>query len=215
MFIALILVVSYFSLTSGSFSVRPAEPLSTLFQIDPNPQYEVLLFDLRLPRVVMATIIGLGLGIAGAVIQAITRNGLADPGILGINAGAGAGIVAFMLLFQGQKEVTSILAAMGMPFRIDRRTDCGDPDLHICMAQRQFRFRKNYFGRNRDQFRIQRTVFVFIIKNGPARLSNGHGVEKRKHLVCQLDVYHSRSPMDAAVYTDSYRQVPLARHHSF
>lgn len=56
----------------------------------------------------MGAIIGLGLGIAGAVIQAITRNGLADPGILGINAGAGAGIVAFMLLFQGQKEVTSI-----------------------------------------------------------------------------------------------------------
>lgn len=93
LFIALILVVSYFSLTSGSFSVRPAELLSTLFQIDPNPQYEILLFDLRLPRVVMAAIIGLGLGIAGAVIQAITRNGLADPGILGINAGAGAGIV--------------------------------------------------------------------------------------------------------------------------
>lgn len=77
--IALILVVSYFSLTSGSFSVRPAELLSTLFQINPNPQYEILLFDLRLPRVVMAAIIGLGLGIAGAVIQAITRNGLADP----------------------------------------------------------------------------------------------------------------------------------------
>ncbi|AMK70837.1 MULTISPECIES: iron ABC transporter permease FeuC [Bacillus] len=115
LFSALILVVSYFSLTSGSFSVRPAELLSTLFQIDPNPQYEILLFDLRLPRVVMAAIIGLGLGIAGAVIQAITRNGLADPGILGINAGAGAGIVAFMLLFQGQKEVTSIAAAMGMP----------------------------------------------------------------------------------------------------
>ncbi|UTL72918.1 iron ABC transporter permease FeuC [Bacillus halotolerans] len=114
--IVLILLVSYFSMTSGSFSVRPTEPLSTLFQINPNPQYEVLLFDLRLPRIVMAAIIGLGLGIAGAVIQAITRNGLADPGILGINAGAGAGIVAFMLLFQGQKEVTSIVAAMGMPF---------------------------------------------------------------------------------------------------
>ncbi|KAF1678930.1 MULTISPECIES: iron ABC transporter permease FeuC [Bacillus] len=116
LFITLILIVSYFSLTSGSFSVLPAELLSTLFQINPNPQYDILLFDLRLPRIVMAAIIGLGLGIAGAVIQAITRNGLADPGILGINAGAGAGIVTFMLLFQGQKEVTSIVAAMGMPF---------------------------------------------------------------------------------------------------
>lgn len=37
---------------------------------------------------------------AGTVIQGITRNGLADPGILGINAGAGAAIVAFMFFFQ-------------------------------------------------------------------------------------------------------------------
>lgn len=55
------------------------------------------------------------MGIAGAVIQAITKNGLADPGILGINAGAGAGIVAFMLLFQGQSEATALASAMGMP----------------------------------------------------------------------------------------------------
>lgn len=214
--IALILVVSYFSLTSGSFSVRPAELLSTLFQINPNPQYEILLFDLRLPRVVMAAIIGLGLGIAGAVIQAITRNGLADPGILGINAGAGAGIVAFMLLFQGQKEVTSIAAAMGMPFF----GLIGGLIAAILIY---------IFAWHRGNLDSGRIILVgiainsgfsalslfFIIKNGPARLSNGHGVEKRKHLVCQLDVYHSRSPLDAGVYTYSYRQVPLARHYSF
>ncbi|WP_151140333.1 iron ABC transporter permease FeuC [Bacillus amyloliquefaciens] len=113
--IALILFVSYFSMTSGSFSAKPGELLSTLFRIHPNPQYDILLFQLRLPRIVMAAAIGLGLGIAGAVIQAITKNGLADPGILGINAGAGAGIVAFMLLFQGQSEATALASAMGMP----------------------------------------------------------------------------------------------------
>lgn len=215
LFIALILIVSYFSLTSGSFSVRPAELLSTLFQIDPNPQYEILLFDLRLPRVVMAAIIGLGLGIAGAVIQAITRNGLADPVILGINAGAGAGIVAFMLLFQGQKEVTSIAAAMGMPlFGL-----IGGLIAAILIY---------IFAWHRGNLDSGRIILVGIAINSgfsalslflslkmDARLSNGHGVEKRKHLVCKLDVYYSCPPMDAAVYTDSYRQIPPARHHSF
>lgn len=112
----LILTVAYFSLTSGSFAVRPGELLSTFFQINPNPQYEILLFDLRLPRIVLAAIVGLGLGIAGAVIQAVTKNGLADSGILGINAGAGAGIVGFMLIFQGQAKTTTLAAAMGTPF---------------------------------------------------------------------------------------------------
>ena len=70
----------------------------------------------------MAAAIGLGLGIAGAVIQ-YYQNGLADPGILGINAGAGAGIVAFMLLFQGQSEATALASAMGMPVFYHRRID--------------------------------------------------------------------------------------------
>lgn len=114
--IVLILAVCYFSITMGAFSVHPAELLSALFGINPNEQYAILLFDLRLPRIATAGLVGLGLGIAGAVIQAVTRNGLADPGILGINAGAGAAIVGYMLIFQGQTEATNLLSAMGMPF---------------------------------------------------------------------------------------------------
>ncbi|ASB87040.1 iron ABC transporter permease [Bacillus sonorensis] len=115
--IVLILAVCYASITMGAFSIDdPSELFSTLFQINPNEQYSILLFDLRLPRIVTAGLVGLGLGIAGAVIQAVTRNGLADPGILGINAGAGAAIVGYMLIFQGQTETANLLAAMGMPF---------------------------------------------------------------------------------------------------
>ena len=88
-FIVLILTICYLSITVGSFAVHPAELLLTLLHINPNEQYAILLFELRLPRIVTAALVGLGLGIAGSVIQAMTRNGLADPGILGINAGAG------------------------------------------------------------------------------------------------------------------------------
>lgn len=47
-----------------------------------------IVLDLRLPRTVAALVVGVGLGIAGAVIQALTRNPLGDPGILGVDAGA-------------------------------------------------------------------------------------------------------------------------------
>jgi iron complex transport system permease protein len=55
--------------------------------------------DLRLPRTVLAVLVGSALGLAGALIQALTRNPLADPGILGVNAGAGFAIVLGVALF--------------------------------------------------------------------------------------------------------------------
>lgn len=131
--IVLILAVCYFSITMGAFSVHPAEPLSALFGINPNEQYGILLFDLRLPRIATAGLVGLGLGIAGAVIQAVTRNGLADPGILGINAGAGAAIVGYMLIFHGQTETANLLSAMGMPFFGARSGGFWRPYSFLCL----------------------------------------------------------------------------------
>ena len=53
-----------------------------------------ILLDQRVPRTVAALVVGAGLGGAGALIQAVTRNPLADPGILGVNAGAAAAVAA-------------------------------------------------------------------------------------------------------------------------
>lgn len=164
-FIVLILTICYLSITIGSFVAHPAELLSTLLHINPNEQYAILLFELRLPRIVTAALVGLGLGIAGSVIQAMTRNGLADPGILGINAGAGAAIVGYMLIFQGQTETTSLLAAMGMPFfgligGIWRRYS-----FYVCLAWRQLGFGQNYSRWDRDQFGFQRYFAVPVIED--------------------------------------------------
>jgi len=62
-------------------------------------QEEFILFSLRLPRIVITLLAGMALALSGAMLQGITRNELADPGILGINAGAGAGVALFFLFF--------------------------------------------------------------------------------------------------------------------
>lgn len=60
-----------------------------------------VLFSVRLPRLFVLAAAGMALALAGAVLQGVTRNDLADPGIIGINAGAGVGITLFYLLVSG------------------------------------------------------------------------------------------------------------------
>ncbi|GIN95734.1 iron ABC transporter permease [Siminovitchia terrae] len=60
---------------------------------------EFVLFSIRLPRIVIVLLAGMGLALSGAILQGITRNDLADPGIIGINSGAGVAIAVFFLYF--------------------------------------------------------------------------------------------------------------------
>lgn len=94
----------YWIITNGSFDLTVAEVFSALFGLAADPINRTIIFDYRLPRIVMALIVGFGLAIAGAAIQGLTRNGLADPGIIGITAGAGAGIMVYIFFFQSSLE---------------------------------------------------------------------------------------------------------------
>lgn len=58
---------------------------------------EFILFSIRLPRILITLLAGMALALSGAILQGITRNDLADPGIIGINSGAGAAIALFFL----------------------------------------------------------------------------------------------------------------------
>lgn len=114
----LILGASYLHLTNGVFDMSVMDVLKTLLRIEPNPKFDLVIFEFRLPRIVIAALVGVGLGMAGVVLQGITRNGLADPGILGINAGAGAAVVIFMFFFQFRvvtADISSWLSILMMP----------------------------------------------------------------------------------------------------
>ncbi|KOX07928.1 hypothetical protein ADL05_28045 [Nocardiopsis sp. NRRL B-16309] len=86
--LALAALVSLFVGTEGT---APPRVLAALFG-DGEREVRVLVLEYRLPRTLVAIAVGAALGAAGALIQAYTRNPLADPGILGVNAGASLGV---------------------------------------------------------------------------------------------------------------------------
>jgi len=60
---------------------------------------EFVLFSVRLPRIIITLLAGMALSLSGAILQGVTRNDLADPGVIGINSGAGVAITVFFLYF--------------------------------------------------------------------------------------------------------------------
>ncbi|AZB41077.1 iron ABC transporter permease [Bacillus sp. FJAT-42376] len=60
---------------------------------------EFVLFDIRLPRILITLLAGMALSLSGAILQGMTRNDLVDPGFMGINSGAGLAITVFFLFF--------------------------------------------------------------------------------------------------------------------
>ncbi len=58
---------------------------------------DFILFSIRLPRILITLLAGMALALSGAILQSVTRNDLADPGIIGINSGAGVAIAVFFL----------------------------------------------------------------------------------------------------------------------
>lgn len=96
--IVLIGITFLISLNTGHIRLGPIEVMMTLFG-QGTDQQRLILFDFRLPRIIIAISVGAGLAIAGTVLQGIVRNPLADPGIIGINAGAGLAVMLFISLF--------------------------------------------------------------------------------------------------------------------
>lgn len=86
---AVVLVVAVIaSLAIGSRAIDPLTVLQSLFSYDDENPLHLMVMELRVPRTLLGIVVGAALAVCGGLIQAFTRNPLADPGILGVNAGA-------------------------------------------------------------------------------------------------------------------------------
>lgn len=97
--IALLLLVGILAMGVGLVSLSPVESLQALFfPEDAGTRERTVIWSIRLPRIVVAMLVGAALATAGCVMQAILRNPLAEPGITGVSAGAAVGAVAGITL---------------------------------------------------------------------------------------------------------------------
>ncbi|MEI9599835.1 iron ABC transporter permease [Moellerella wisconsensis] len=100
--IIIVLIVSNLGAMSLSFSMLWQLPMS-------DPLWQIWL-NIRLPRILLAILIGLALAVSGAIMQGLFRNPLADPGLLGISSGAALAVAAFIVI---PFSLPSILANYG------------------------------------------------------------------------------------------------------
>ncbi|CEJ42427.1 FecCD family ABC transporter permease [Umezakia ovalisporum] len=110
--IIITLVTMVVSTAVGEYPTPPLTVIKTVLRIDTgNPDHAFVINTLRLPRTLTAALVGIALAISGTIMQGITKNPLADPGIIGINAGAGLAAVALIVLFPNLPAGSLPLAA--------------------------------------------------------------------------------------------------------
>ncbi len=102
--IGVLLLVCVASIAVGAKAMPLSDVWHGLFH-NAGTGNDVIVHDVRVPRTLLGLIVGAALGLAGAVMQALTRNPLAEPGLLGVNAGASAAVVS-AISFLGVTSLT-------------------------------------------------------------------------------------------------------------
>lgn len=105
--IILLIIVFFISINAGYTDLMLEDIIRILFGGGTDKE-NLVIFDFRLPRIVIAMLVGIGFSLSGCILQGITKNPLADPGLMGINAGAGIVVVIFMTIY-GTMTMGSIL----------------------------------------------------------------------------------------------------------
>ncbi|WP_454054958.1 FecCD family ABC transporter permease [Clostridium sp. Marseille-Q7071] len=109
--LVLLIISLIISMNAGYIKISPLDTLRTLFG-EGTDQEKMILFDFRLPRIVISMLTGMGLALSGCIIQNVAKNPLADSGLLGINAGASLMVILYVMIFSTE----SFLSVFTLPF---------------------------------------------------------------------------------------------------
>lgn len=97
----------------GSVTVAVPDILQTLFTSAGNAVNDTIIWTIRLPRVLLALVIGANIAVAGAILQAVMGNPLADPGLTGVTSGAAVCVLAIMLALPEYTQFIPLAAFIG------------------------------------------------------------------------------------------------------
>lgn len=112
LFLVLALAGSFLSLTKGSSVITMGQIADILLHPGTDPQSQII-WNIRMPRTIVGALVGINLSLSGAILQAIMRNPLADPHIIGISSGAGLAGVVIMILFPALEYLITPAAFVG------------------------------------------------------------------------------------------------------
>ena len=101
------------SLIWGSTPVSLAEIWHTLWSSELTDTSSQIIWNIRLPRNIVAALVGACLAVSGAILQAVMKNPLADPQIVGVSSGAGLAGVIIFILFPGYDHIVPLVAFLG------------------------------------------------------------------------------------------------------
>nr|WP_246029095.1 iron ABC transporter permease [Parashewanella tropica] len=111
----MMLIISVFvSLSFGSVETSFSDVWESMMAPTSTDLMSRIIIDLRLPRVILALLAGVGLAVTGQTLQTVTRNPLADPYLFGISSGASFGAVAFTILAASVGVTASLAASLGI-----------------------------------------------------------------------------------------------------
>lgn len=110
---ALLAVVTLVSLGLGSVHISPGEIVSLLAGGTESDSFSTILWDVRLPRVLLALLVGANIAVSGALLQTVMGNPLADPGLTGVTSGAAALVLVILLAAPSYQSMIPIAAFGG------------------------------------------------------------------------------------------------------
>jgi len=108
----LLFITMFFSISAGAVHVSFPEITSVLLGTMDGEAYRII-YLLRLPRTIVAGLVGANLALAGCILQGVLRNPLADPGIIGVSSGAGLFAMLLMVLVPEQTILVPVAAFLG------------------------------------------------------------------------------------------------------
>ncbi len=105
-----VVILGIISINAGKMSLPPSQ----VFQVVTGKgtyQENLIVFEFRLPRIILAVFVGIGMGVSGLIMQSLLKNDMASPGTLGISSGSGLFVLIYIVLFHSE----SILSAYALP----------------------------------------------------------------------------------------------------